>query len=1489
MVTRWNGPKLGVLLALSLPVTGAFAGGGGYEPGIDAQLELPVGAVNFGAAYAVTIGGELLVGDPGMNTVTVYANANLGHDPYDIPSTSHVVLPGVVGDARAGEAIDTWEGLRFAGKSATSIALVGAPGDGNGRVYILQRPGEPGTAWSMTGWIEHDNPDWAGFGASIEISEPNVVLIGAPEGTAEGVAEYVIDGTSLNWVQDIDSPFPAGAGFGKAVAILVTGKGYASRALIGAPDMGLGQAVLFTRSSADSLWTMEYNFADSAPMRGGFGTAVALSHTHAYVSAPEAPNPNNMGVLWIFESTEVDPYTPGYTDLFAMPPLEVSGGRFGVSLFLFGNEVLFVGHTEMASLRSGVHVYAIHADSESNVAAWVDSVLLDSSDGSPSTWGRVVTGVGNMLWIGAENRSVGYLLNDGEIQTSSDVVAVASAQAIASDTNAIPQALDVEGDWMAAGVAADNQVVIMHADDAGAWSVHQIIDGGSGETLQFGLSVRLLNGVLAVGAPRQNANDGLVSLYTLDAKTNLWSLVTTISPPLTGGFFGFSVDMCLDQLDRLVLAVSTPEVDYDSFEKWTAPTALGPGRIDLYRIDAGATSVLALSHQTGSSSVDGLIGGRICADGPDLLIAAPRVLRGTVAGEPLPQTWGGASIYRTTSEVDADWVLEADIDAPESRGGFGVVVDITPGLFLATSPYRHPDIPDEEMDSRIDVFERFPKIGIWVVTQYIRTPDMHYRHSFGTSARIATLYGKQVILAGSPRLESTAGLAGAAEVFIRESTSYQVPFTHHLRLTVDGYHDVRLGSTVAMDDGHLFFAGGLFTGDDPLAGDGGLVAYANLSNTAYWNNLFGGRFEAESNWTVSPDEVDNFVISVLNPTLLLNAFGDLSFADRDIHVGYANTMFRTGEELAVPAEVRNWSVSADPAVQMALSGCSTALIVHGDLTIGADNGDAGRFWALEQCEIMVDGTFTQSASGALNWWFPGDSESAPLIDTTALELGGSLSVFLQDEDYPLHVGDTFPMLRAATTPAPDQNRFELIVLPGLPDGLAMQVMYDEEESLGDGTWDVWIEIVELGGLINFGDPNSATVDANAIALDIADLTNDGADEICVLLDGTPGQLMIFTNDGSGGVAQQVIVNTLDTPTCIASGDFDGDGFFDLAIGHTDGTVQLLWNDDGDPTDGFTTTTLTATGPVLCISRANIDGADPIDLLAGIDDTATPPDGSGTLQWWYALDTPLLMGGSGHKDTPGVPIIIDPSEEEGQKDFIAFIGFGNGTGGGANANLVASVPDLNVNVQAIGADPTDIELADIDGDGVVDALVTSRANGTVAILLGTGVPGVFNTAMHLPVGTQPTAVVAIDLGGAASLAGPGLPDMVFVVKDGDGNPIIRVLQNEGGLSFTAIDTADDEDTILLDAGDIDGDGVERLVSIGRAASFISETPMMFLHNVADCPGDTDGNGTVDIEDLLNVISDWGSDCSETACQGDADDNGTVNIEDLLVVIGNYGPC
>ena len=53
------------------------------------------------------------------------------------------------------------------------------------------------------------------------------------------------------------------------------------------------------------------------------------------------------------------------------------------------------------------------------------------------------------------------------------------------------------------------------------------------------------------------------------------------------------------------------------------------------------------------------------------------------------------------------------------------------------------------------------------------------------------------------------------------------------------------------------------------------------------------------------------------------------------------------------------------------------------------------------------------------------------------------------------------------------------------------------------------------------------------------------------------------------------------------------------------------------------------------------------------------------------------------------------------------------------------------------------------------------------------------------------------------------------------------------------------------------------------------------------GDVNGDGTVNIDDLVAVITGWGACADPQNCPADVNGSGAVNIDDLVLVITNWG--
>jgi len=59
----------------------------------------------------------------------------------------------------------------------------------------------------------------------------------------------------------------------------------------------------------------------------------------------------------------------------------------------------------------------------------------------------------------------------------------------------------------------------------------------------------------------------------------------------------------------------------------------------------------------------------------------------------------------------------------------------------------------------------------------------------------------------------------------------------------------------------------------------------------------------------------------------------------------------------------------------------------------------------------------------------------------------------------------------------------------------------------------------------------------------------------------------------------------------------------------------------------------------------------------------------------------------------------------------------------------------------------------------------------------------------------------------------------------------------------------------------------------------------LGNIATCTADINGDGTVDVADLLELIAAWGHSNSPA----DVNNDGLVDVSDLLELVGSWGIC
>jgi hypothetical protein len=181
------------------------------------------------------------------------------------------------------------------------------------------------------------------------------------------------------------------------------------------------------------------------------------------------------------------------------------------------------------------------------------------------------------------------------------------------------------------------------------------------------------------------------------------------------------------------------------------------------------------------------------------------------------------------------------------------------------------------------------------------------------------------------------------------------------------------------------------------------------------------------------------------------------------------------------------------------------------------------------------------------------------------------------------------------------------------------------------------------------------------------------------------------------------------------------------------------------------------------------------------------------------------------DLPVVAIELGDLDGDGRLDLVVGRGLArtpNGAlsvrrneGGGALGDR-----DVAPSALALSAGPTGIALADVNGDGWLDAAVavdpSSLLDGSVAVFLGDGSGGLLPAA-ELPMGRGPSGTQLRDTDG------DGVRDLV-VQSRADGVVSIRIGAGDGTFG-PRLARFPSESMSAMDLGDVDGDGVLDVVA------------------------------------------------------------------------------
>jgi Big-like domain-containing protein/VCBS repeat protein/FG-GAP repeat protein len=386
----------------------------------------------------------------------------------------------------------------------------------------------------------------------------------------------------------------------------------------------------------------------------------------------------------------------------------------------------------------------------------------------------------------------------------------------------------------------------------------------------------------------------------------------------------------------------------------------------------------------------------------------------------------------------------------------------------------------------------------------------------------------------------------------------------------------------------------------------------------------------------------------------------------------------------------------------------------------------------------------------------------------------------------LTVTGTEPSLTTLTA-QPDGNNFDFTATVfgfGFPVPTG-QVMFNDLT----GGYNIGTIMLAGPGMSSFQPQQTFLVGHEPLGVAVGDFNGDGFADLAVV-NQPDNAISVLLGQGNGSFQQQEIIQVGAAPPFIAVADFNSDGVPDLAVTNVgDGTVSVLLG-KGDGTFQPQQTFPVGIGPVgVAVGDFNGDGFADLAVANQPDNTISVllGNGDGTFQPQQIFKVGQrpygLAIGDFNKD--GIADIVVANLGDGTVSVL--LGKGDGT----------FQPQQTYDV---GQNPYWVATGDLNQDGIPDLVVANGSDGTVSVLLGTG-DGTFQPQQTYPVGATPTSVVIADFNG------DGIPDLATA---NSGVNTVSVLLGSGKGAFQPQQTyVTGTSPYAVASADFNGDGVPDL--------------------------------------------------------------------------------
>jgi hypothetical protein len=533
------------------------------------------------------------------------------------------------------------------------------------------------------------------------------------------------------------------------------------------------------------------------------------------------------------------------------------------------------------------------------------------------------------------------------------------------------------------------------------------------------------------------------------------------------------------------------------------------------------------------------------------------------------------------------------------------------------------------------------------------------------------------------------------------------------------------------------------------------------------------------------------------------------------------TTFNTGD---VPAALRLGDVDGDGDLDVAVArkGGAAVLVNDGAGALGPPRvlQVGGQGVDLELLHLDQDGVLDIVVAtgnlpvGALNGWISsalgvGDGTFGP---ATTLEIG-QVPTQVQAADWD---GDGFvdPVVSteqgllwmfdgdgSGTLPTP-RYRF----VPGLLGRLAVDDRngdgfpellqahpYDLLEYRNDGTGEMLMARVTLQPGLNAFSLGSTAV---------GDVHGDGHADVVSLLENAG--LAVYAGDGTAALAEAVTWRVGQDTVEVVLGDMDQDGDLDAVLSEQ-GVSRLVvaLNDGAGGFGTWSTKNLGVPGVGDSLVAADVTGDGLLDIALLVDEepVIAPGDGAG------GFDPVTTIALTSHGADR---LRVADLEGDGDLDLVAG---GSGFPGDADVHLILAtapgvfaIPQL---IQPWAGGIEDLDLGDVDGDGVLDLVSLEPNSDLVLVQAGDGLGG-FAPSVEYPLPDLSRGLAADGSVELADLNGDGVDDLLL--RFGSiFNELVHVVLGQAGVGLGPLELIDGTGFSRdVTAGDLTGDGHPELI-------------------------------------------------------------------------------